>query len=135
MVVGNQDFTTGGWPRGPSENQWKRGPSPAPSGHGILDKRDVALSQMQVEAQKAVLKEQEVSVHVISAQQSRDDRLFDTLDMSERDALSARHGEGALEEKLLKIPSKQSLEMASMRGSSTQPREGRDGGGVIWQIL
>lgn len=68
MVVGNREITTGGWPRGPSENQWKPGPSPAPSGHGIFDKREIAPSQVQVEVQKAVLKEQEVSVHVVSAQ-------------------------------------------------------------------
>ncbi|KAG0587359.1 hypothetical protein KC19_2G158900 [Ceratodon purpureus] len=120
--VKHQESTTGGWPGGPPQDQWKPGPSPgfAQNGHAFFNSRDVAGFGMEAAVQEAVLREQEASAHDVIAQQRRDNRAFDTLDVSERDVLSDRHDEGALKEKLLKMTSEHRLEMASKRGRPTQ---------------
>nr|XP_024386670.1 uncharacterized protein LOC112287660 isoform X2 [Physcomitrium patens] len=120
--VEHEERTAGGWPRGPPQDQCKPGPSPgyAQNGHAFFDNRDVARFRMEAAVQEAVLREQEASAHDVIAQHRRDNRAFDTLDTSERDVLSARHDEGTLKEKLLKMTSEHRLEMASKRGRPTQ---------------
>lgn len=69
--VEHQESTTGGWPGGPPQDQWKPGPSPGfiQNGHAFFNNRGAAGFGMEAAVQEAVLREQEASAHDIIAQQ------------------------------------------------------------------